>query len=269
MGNRIDQRLVELGLARSRSQAQALIDAGRVMLTRPACDPEPARRSSLKIGPEVLLSLSGDPHDQPVSRGALKLRAIIDAAGPHVAGKLCIDAGQSTGGFTECLLEHGAAWVVGLEVGHGQLAGSLRDDPRVFCFEHTNVRHCTRQMLVEKLTDAAAPEPAMQLAGEGADLIVADLSFISLRKVLQPLSDLLARDGALLALVKPQFELGPGAVNKRGIVTDINAQNHLHEQFSTACRQVGLTLHHWIDSPITGGDGNREFLLHAKPNSIS
>ncbi len=269
MSDRIDQRLVQLGLARSRSQAQALIDAGQVMLTRPAQTPESVRRASQKVGPEVMLALKEDAAGQPVSRGAHKLDAIIEVVRPKITGALCIDAGQSTGGFTERLLTHGATTVIGLEVGHGQLAQSLRNDDRVFCFERTNVRECSRDVLEKKLIDSSAPALAQRLQSDGADIIVADLSFISLRKVLSPLSDLLAHDGVLLALIKPQFELGPGAVNKRGIVTDTEGRNQLHSQFKLACQMAGLVLRDWIDSPIAGGDGNHEFLMHAIPTPHS
>lgn len=275
MAVRIDQRLVELGLARSRAQAQALIQNGCVTLMRPATAPAnascstKATKASQRVGPDVRLLLSGEALRQPVSRAAFKIDALIDAANLSLTGALCVDAGQSTGGFSERLLQHDAAYVLGVEVGHGQLAASLRTNPRIGCLEHTNIKACTRETLAAFLLAENQSERSNQMAASGADLVCADLSFISLRKVLPTLAALLADDGNLFALVKPQFELGPGAVNKRGVITDLSLLGDLRDKFEQALTPLGLGIIQWLTSPIAGSDGNTEFLLHARSIPIN
>lgn len=269
MAVRIDQRLVELGLARSRAQAQALIEQGSVTLMRPAAAPAKATKASQRVGPDVRLSLSGEAVRQPVSRAAFKIDALIDTANLSLAGALCVDAGQSTGGFSERLLQHGAAYVLGVEVGHGQLAPSLRTDPRIGCLERTNIKTCTRETLAAFLLTEDQSEQSHQMAASGADVVSADLSFISLRKALPALATLLANEGDLLALVKPQFELGPGAVNKRGVITDMSLLDDLQHKFEHVMTPLGLSIVQWLTSPIAGSDGNTEFLLHARSTQIN
>jgi len=269
MAVRIDQRLVELGLARSRAQAQALIENGCVTLMRPATAPTKATKASQRVGPDVRLLLSGDAVNQPVSRAAFKIDALIDAAELSLTGSLCVDAGQSTGGFSERLLQHGAAYVLGVEVGHGQLAPSLRTDQRIGCLEHTNIKSCTRETLAAFLLAEDQSERSIQMAATGADIVSADLSFISLRKVLPILAALLAEEGNLLTLVKPQFELGPGAVNKRGVITNTGLLDDLQNKFEQVLTPLGLGIVNWLTSPIAGSDGNTEFLLHARNIQIN
>jgi len=247
---RADQLLVDRGLAASRSQAQRLIAAG--LRWRVGAGPW---KQVAKNGEEVLdnaeLELADAAEARYVSRGGLKLEAALREAGVDAAGRVCLDVGQSTGGFTDCLLRHGAARVVGVDVGHGQLHASLAADARVRSFEGLNAR----AMSADDLGDAA---PA---AGFG--LVVGDLSFISLTLVLPALAPLLAADGALLMLVKPQFELQPGQVGKGGIVRDAALYAVVERRIRTACADAGLVVRQWLHSAIEGGDGNREFFISA------
>ncbi|MGZ5848225.1 MAG: TlyA family RNA methyltransferase, partial [Ramlibacter sp.] len=187
-----------------------------------------------------------------VSRGGLKLAGALDAAGVDPRGWRCLDVGQSTGGFTDCLLQRGAAQVVGVDVGHGHQHERLRGDPRVVCLEKVNAR---------ELTPAA-----LQAAGASADFdaVVGDLSFISLTLVLPALVPLLAPRGQLLMLVKPQFELQPGQLGKGGIVRDEALYPVVERRIRDACAAAGLAVQGWFDSPIRGGDGNREFFVLAR-----
>jgi 23S rRNA (cytidine1920-2'-O)/16S rRNA (cytidine1409-2'-O)-methyltransferase len=161
-------------------------------------------------------------------------------------GTRCLDVGQSTGGFTDCLLAHGAARVIGVDVGHGQLHDKLRHDPRVVAIEKLNARELT----------------AEQVGGD-FDLVVADLSFISLTLVLPALVPLLAPGGVLLLLVKPQFELQPGRIGKGGLVKDERDHAEVEQRLRWACANTGLAVRDWFASAIAGGDGNREFFIHA------
>jgi len=178
------------------------------------------------------------------------------ASGINPAGRRCLDVGQSTGGFTDCLLQHGAAHVVGVDVGHGQLHARIRADARVTAIEKINAR----ALRVEDLTSGGD-------TGAGFDLVVGDLSFISLTLVLPALAPLLAPHGECLMLVKPQFELQPGQVGKGGLVRDPALHRLVEQRLRDACAALGLAVAGWTDSPIAGGDGNREFFLHARPRS--
>ncbi len=273
MVERIDQQLVRLGLVRSRRQAQDLIAAGQVSIGQGE-QRIPVRRAAMRAVPDESLDVSVNALTAPVSRAGCKLEAVLclagwrgdqghDRDGAH--GALCLDAGQSTGGFTECLLARGAGQVIGVEVGHGQLAGSLRADPRVTCIEKTHIGQCSIDSIAAHLRLAGRRALADRLvARPGFDCIVADLSFISLRRVMPALVAMLSPQGRLFALVKPQFELGPQGVDRRGLVTDLAGREGLHGEFLRCCAQHHLTLLHWIDSPILGGDGNAEFLMHAQ-----
>jgi 23S rRNA (cytidine1920-2'-O)/16S rRNA (cytidine1409-2'-O)-methyltransferase len=248
---RADQLLVERGLAASRSQAVRLIAGG--MRWRDAGTGD-AWRAVLKNRDEVPesaeLELDDAAEARYVSRGGLKLEGALAASGIDPAGKLCLDVGQSTGGFTDCLLQRGAAKVVGVDVGHGQLHARLREDERVEAIEGVNAR-------------ALSPD---DLGDDGAsrfDLIVGDLSFISLTLVLPAVVPFLAHDGHLLMLVKPQFELQPGQVGKGGIVRDASMYAVVEKRLRDACEALDLRVLQWFDSPIAGGDGNREFFIHA------
>jgi 23S rRNA (cytidine1920-2'-O)/16S rRNA (cytidine1409-2'-O)-methyltransferase len=269
---RADVLLVRSGLARSRTEAQRLIEAGQVAV---ANDAGKAKSSPTTLKPSTPLDdsasfeLVGDP-ERYASRGALKLRHALQRFGIDAGNRVCLDAGQSTGGFTDCLLRANAKTVVGIDVGHGQLSESLRNDERVICIERMNLRDATLASVLETIR-AGAPTCDLDTAAaidsnNGFELISVDLSFISVRKVLPSLARMLAKGGDMVVLVKPQFELGPGAVNKHGVVRNPNATEFLQKQFADQQRATdGLTLCAWITSPITGGDGNQEHLIHLKP----
>ena len=194
----------------------------------------------------VPISLEFFPPKTP--EGSDKLRA----AGLDVAGWTCLDVGQSTGGFTDCLLQHGAAAVTGVDVGHGQLHERLRGDRRVACLEKVNARELDAGIL-------AAAKVAADF-----DLVVGDLSFISLTLVLPALSPLLRAGGLLLMLAKPQFELQPAQLGKGGLVRDETLYPQVERRIRDACATAGLQVQGWFDSPIRGGDGNREFFVLAR-----
>jgi 23S rRNA (cytidine1920-2'-O)/16S rRNA (cytidine1409-2'-O)-methyltransferase len=248
---RADQALVARGLARSRTVAQALIAAGRVSaasgggwvtVTKPA--------QEVADGTELRAAM--DEADRYVSRGGLKLAGALAHSGFDVTGLHCLDVGQSTGGFTDCLLQAGAARVIGADVGHGQLDARLRGDPRVVCIEHLNAR----------ALDAAAL--GTHAPAGGFDLVVCDASFISLALLLPRWAALLAPHAHVMALVKPQFELGPDALGRGGIVRDAAQYPALEVRMRTLAQANGLIALDYFDSPIKGGDGNREFFLHAR-----
>ncbi len=247
---RADQLLVERGLASSRSQAQRLIASGVQWRTGAG-----AFRRVTKNGDELPeaaeLLLLDDAEARYVSRGGLKLEGALKAAGWDVRGWRCLDVGQSTGGFTDCLLQHGAAQVVGIDVGHGQVHPRLRGDARVLCVEGVNARELAPD-------DVRIPDAAL-----GFDLLVGDVSFISLTLVLPGVVPLLKQGGRLLMLVKPQFELQPGQVGKGGIVRDLSLYAVVEQRIRTAMAELGLQVQAWLDSPIEGGDGNREFFVQA------
>ena len=247
---RADQLLVERGLAASRSQAQRLIASG-VQWRLGSGAFKRVGKNGDEVPQAAELVLLDDAEARYVSRGGLKLEGALQASGWDVSGWRCLDVGQSTGGFTDCLLQHGAAQVVGVDVGHGQLHPRLRGDARVVCIEGLNAREL--QAGDERIPDAAS----------GFDLAVGDVSFISLTLVLPGVAALLKPDGRLLMLVKPQFELQPGQVGKGGIVRDPNLYAHVEDRIRQACAATGLQVQAWRDSPIEGGDGNREFLVQA------
>ncbi|HRO60117.1 MAG TPA: TlyA family RNA methyltransferase [Burkholderiaceae bacterium] len=253
---RIDQLLVRRGIAPTRSAAQRLIAGGAVLWLAPAGWKAPTKAGD-EVPADCELKLTDDAELRYLSRGGLKLEGALAAAGVDPRGMVCLDFGQSTGGFTDCLLQAGAARVVGVEVGHGQLHPALRDDSRVLAFEGLNVR------AIGSGAADAPPAFAASVPDTGFDLVVADLSFISLVHALAPAASLLRTRGTLLALVKPQFELGPGAVDARGLVRDESRLSGLRERIEDDARRAGLKPIGWFDSPIRGGDGNREFFLHA------
>jgi 23S rRNA (cytidine1920-2'-O)/16S rRNA (cytidine1409-2'-O)-methyltransferase len=241
---RADQLLVASGLAASRTAAQRMIAAGRV-----AAPGGIVTRAALELAPETPLTVTADPEDRFVSRGGIKLSGALVVTGLDVAGRTCLDVGQSTGGFTDCLLQADARHVVGVDVGHGQLHPRLRADSRVTAFEGINCR----TLVTADLGDA--------LPANGFDLIVGDLSFISLTLVLPQLPALLGAGGDLLLLVKPQFEVGPGNIGKGGIVRDPTLHDEVESKLRRCAASLGLTVRSWFASPITGGDGNREFFI--------
>jgi len=235
---RLDKLMVERGLAPSREKAQALIMAGQVVVGDHA-----AEKAGQQVLPDVEIRIKGDvlPY---VSRGGLKLEKGLDAFGITPAGRVAIDVGASTGGFTDCLLQRGAIRVYAVDVGYGQLAWKLREDPRVVVLEKTNIRHLPPELL--------DPLP---------DLAVIDASFISLNLVLPPTLALLKRPAEVVALVKPQFEVGKGAVGKGGIVRDPKLHDEVLHKMESLAAELGADLLGICDSPITGADGNREFLM--------
>ena len=235
---RLDKLLVSRGLVQSRERARALILAGKVVVGDHAVD-----KAGAQVAGDAELRLKGE--DIPyVSRGGMKLAAGLDAFALDVTGQVAIDVGASTGGFTDCLLQRGAARVYAVDVGYGQLAWSLREDPRVINLERTNIRELTREQLPEQ-----------------PQLAVIDASFISLDKVLPATLALLAPAATVVALIKPQFEVGRGEVGKGGVVRDpaqhLRVVAQVRELAATlGCRVVGVT-----DSPLLGPKGNREFLI--------
>ena len=253
---RADQLLVERGLAASRSQAQRLIATG-VQWRNPLHTWQRIEKNGVLLSPDCELQLLDDAESRYVSRGGLKLAGAIAATGVEVQGLRCLDIGQSTGGFTDCLLQHGAAQVVGVDVGHAQLHDALRHDSRVVCLEKINAR-----------TLNADDSPLRQHTPQGGfDLLVADLSFISLTLVLPVLATLMQAQTRALLLVKPQFELQPADIGKGGLVKDPASYALVQQRLTSACEQAELEVLHWLDSPVTGGDGNREFFIHVRRKS--
>ena len=298
---RADQLLLQRELATSRSQAQRLIAAG-VLWRADAGDSAAWKRigkNSDELPPDAQIELLDASEARYVSRGGLKLEGALGASGVTVAGKLCLDVGQSTGGFTDCLLQHGAARVVGVDVGQGQLHPSMRAHPQVLALEQINARDLTATDLIasyERSTWADEPfdaeespevpaqqrpqaaEPLVETPFESSvasnfepsfDLIVGDLSFISQTLVLPALVPLLKPGADVLMLVKPQFELQPGQVGKGGIVKDPAMYALVEQRIRDTYAELGLVIKGWFESPITGGDGNREFFVHAhKPDIV-
>ncbi|WP_027469790.1 TlyA family RNA methyltransferase [Deefgea rivuli] len=242
---RADLWLVELGLASSRTAAQTMILAGRVLV-----DGQAISKVAAKVAPASEISVIPDELDRYVSRGGLKLAGALAAAELDVTGMLVLDVGISTGGFTDCLLQSGARRVVGVEVGHDQLHPRLLADSRVTQFEGINARHLTLDMIAPALD---AP----------IDVLVGDISFISLTLVLPALRSVLPVGGRLLFLVKPQFELGPQALGKGGIVRDESLYPQVEEKIRIAAMAAGFEVMSYFASPIAGGDGNREFFIYA------
>ncbi|MEO7242109.1 MAG: TlyA family RNA methyltransferase [Variovorax sp.] len=265
---RADQLLVERGLAASRSQAVRLI-AGGLRWREPGADApwRSVAKNRDDVPDAAELELVDAAEARYVSRGGLKLEGALRIAGIDFGGKHCLDVGQSTGGFTDCLLQHGAGQVVGIDVGHGQLHARLAADARVMALERINARSLQSFQWPRLLigTKAAAESRALDARPVGPifDVIVADLSFISLTLVLPALVPLLAIGGDMLMLVKPQFELQPGQIGKGGVVRDPALYGVVEDRLRQACADLGLVVHRWFESPIAGGDGNREFFIHA------
>ena len=297
---RADLFLVDHGFATTRSQAQRLIASG----VQWRVEAEGAWKKVAKNGDELPataeLQVLDTSEAKYISRGGLKLEGALISTGLDVTGLRCLDIGQSTGGFTDCLLQRGAVQVTGVDVGHGQLHDSLRNDPRVVCIEGVNARSLTADDLLaddplfddEDATDFIASRartarekhdfdddpgagPATGLdeasgpdgeadAATAFDFLTGDLSFISLTLVLPAVVRLLKPDGHLLMLVKPQFELQPGQIGKGGIVRDAAHFVFVEKRLRDACAALGLQVLGWLESPIEGGDGNREFFIHAQ-----
>lgn len=235
---RLDKLLVLRGLVPSRERARALILSGKVVVGDHTVD-----KAGAQVAMDCELRLKGA--DIPyVSRGGLKLAAGLDGLEVSVAGVVAIDVGASTGGFTDCLLQRGAARVYAVDVGYGQLAWTLREDPRVVNLERTNIRDLTPEVL-----------------GERPSLAVIDASFISLEKVLPATLRLLAEEALVVALIKPQFEVGRGQVGKGGVVRDAEQHRRVIEQVRQTAVDLGCQVLGVVASPLLGPKGNREFLI--------
>ncbi|MHA7871060.1 MAG: TlyA family RNA methyltransferase [Hyphococcus sp.] len=237
---RLDHYLVEQGLFESRARAQGAIKAGLVCV-----DGAVVTKSSQTVTANAKVEIEGDVHPY-VSRGGLKLEAALRSMEIDPAGKICLDLGASTGGFTDVLLRAGAVKVYAVDVGTGQLHAKIASDPRVINLERTHAKDLSRTLI---------PDPI--------DVIVCDVSFISLKKALPPALALAAPGARLAALVKPQFEVGPSGIGKGGVVKDGLAEPAAHD-IAQWIDNEGWDMIGLIDSPILGGDGNREFLLGAQ-----
>ena len=253
---RIDQLLVQRGLAGTRSQAQRLIADGVRWRTDGAW--QQVAKNGDHVVPDAVIELLDDAEARYVSRGGLKLAGALAQRNLSVTGAVCLDLGQSTGGFTDCLLQAGARHVVGVDVGYGQLDPRLRGDSRVSCIERVNARHLSMDTVGLSMP---AIEPDHVFAG--FNLIVGDLAFISQTLVLPAVVPLLSPGGTLLMLVKPQFELQPGQVGKGGIVTDAGLFAVVEQRIRAAHHALGLKVVDYFASPIHGGDGNQEFFIHS------
>jgi 23S rRNA (cytidine1920-2'-O)/16S rRNA (cytidine1409-2'-O)-methyltransferase len=238
--------MLRRGLVDSRSEAQHAIEEGRVRVGGVAI---PKAASMIEPGTPIDIRSGGS--DRFVSRGGLKLEAALEAFGIDPSGRHCLDAGASTGGFTDCLLQKGAATVCAVDVGYGQLAWTVRQDERVDVHDRTNVRHSSSAEL-----------------GGPFDLVVADLSFISLCKVGPALAELSSADSDLVLLVKPQFELGKEEVGKGGIVREAEGHNRAIRDVVECLIKVGLGTVAVTSSPIRGAKGNREFFVHVRHGPV-
>ena len=241
MKERLDVLLVNRGLAASREKAKAVIMAGIVYV-----DGQKEDKAGATFADTVNIEVRGNTLKY-VSRGGLKLEKAMSHFGLSLEGKVCMDVGASTGGFTDCMLQNGAVKVYSIDVGHGQLDWKLRNDPRVVCMERTNIRYVT-------------PEDI----GEPASVVSIDVSFISLTKVLTPVRELLAENGEIVCLIKPQFEAGREKVGKKGVVRDPKVHLEVIRAVMDFASSIGFEILHLEFSPIKGPEGNIEYLLHLK-----
>jgi 23S rRNA (cytidine1920-2'-O)/16S rRNA (cytidine1409-2'-O)-methyltransferase len=235
---RIDKLLIDRGLVDSRAKAQALVMAGAVLV-----DEQLVRKSSEVFSPQAQIRIKEAATLRYVGRGGLKLEAALRHFEIDAGGFVCLDIGASTGGFTDCLLQHGARKVIAVDVGHNQIDWKLRNDPRVEVREGMNARHLTPDDCDEKF-----------------DLVTIDVSFISATKIFPAVPAILKTDGRVITLIKPQFEVGKGEVGKGGIVRDPAQHQRVIAEVNAAAQSLGLHNRGVIESPITGADGNVEFL---------
>jgi 23S rRNA (cytidine1920-2'-O)/16S rRNA (cytidine1409-2'-O)-methyltransferase len=245
---RLDRLLVAKGLAPSRERARAMIMAGKIMVNS-----QPAAKAGILVAHDDCIELKGK--DIPwVSRGGLKLDAALQALALDVTGSICLDVGASTGGFTDCLLHKGAARVYAVDVGYGQLAWKLRQDPRVVVIERTNIRYMPAEAVAEPI-----------------DLATIDVSFISLKIVVPAVTSFLDKDARILALIKPQFEVGRNRVGKGGVVRDETLHAQVIHELSSFFKEKSIFCEKVIPSPVLGPKGNREFfiLLQPKPGGLN
>ncbi len=241
-GKRLDVALVERGLVDTRARAKAVIMAGTVYVAGERVD-----KAGALVKDDAEIVLKGEALKY-VSRGGFKLEAALDAFGVDASGKTAVDVGSSTGGFTDCLLQRGAAKVYAIDAGRGQLDWKLRNDSRVVSMEKFNARYLK-------------PE---DIGGEPVGVAVIDVSFISLTKIIPPAAGVLAPGGVLVALIKPQFEVGKGEVGKGGIVRDEAKRKEVVDKITDFASGIGLEVRGVIESPITGADGNVEYLICAE-----
>jgi 23S rRNA (cytidine1920-2'-O)/16S rRNA (cytidine1409-2'-O)-methyltransferase len=237
---RLDRYLFERGLVQSRERGQALILAGQVLVNGQKKD-----KAGTLVADDADIRILGEQVPY-VSRGGLKLEAALREFSVDVIGATALDVGASTGGFTDCLLQHGATKVHAVDVGYGQMAWKIRQDPRVVIIERTNIREMAAELISEKI-----------------DVAVIDVSFISLEKVIPPILRFLKPGASIVALIKPQFEVGKGQVGKGGIVRDEAARDEAVARVRMFVQDQGFEVKGIIPSPITGQDGNVEYLLHA------
>jgi 23S rRNA (cytidine1920-2'-O)/16S rRNA (cytidine1409-2'-O)-methyltransferase len=245
MKERLDKVLVDRNIIGSRERARALIMEGKVFV-----EGVPVLKAGAIVNSDADIEIKGA--DVPyVSRGGLKLEAAIKHFDIHLNDKIAMDVGSSTGGFTDCLLQHGAAKVYCIDVGYGQLAWKLRQDPRVVLFERTNIRHLQR----DKIHDVI-------------DIATVDVSFISLVKVIPKVIEFLKEEGEIIALIKPQFEVGKGEVDKGGIIRNEGKRLKTVEYVKEKLEDAGLRTIGIIQSPIAGQKGNVEYLIHCKKRDL-
>lgn len=242
MKERLDVLLVRQGLAESREKAKAVIMAGCVYVN----DQKEDKAGAMFDGAKVQLEVRGNTLKY-VSRGGVKLEKAVDAFGVELGGKICMDIGASTGGFTDCMLQNGAARVYSVDVGHGQLAWKLRNDGRVVCMEKTNFRYMVRGDIAEEL-----------------DFASVDVSFISLDKILGPARNLLKPNAQMVCLIKPQFEAGREKVGKKGVVRDPAVHREVIGNVFSFTLAKGFQILHLDFSPIRGPEGNIEYLMHIR-----
>lgn len=240
MKERLDKLLVEKGIVQSRERARALIMAGKVLVKGKKVE---KAGEMVLVDADIVLIGEDIPY---VSRGGLKLEKALDEFNIDVTGKVAMDVGASTGGFTDCLLQRGAKKVYAIDVGYGQLDLKLRNDPRVINIERQNIRYLEKKVVPEDI-----------------DLVTIDSSFISLVKIIPKVLEFIDEYGALIALIKPQFEVGKGEVGKGGVVRDEAKHKAVVENIRGFCTDSGLSVIGVVESPILGPKGNREFLIYA------
>jgi 23S rRNA (cytidine1920-2'-O)/16S rRNA (cytidine1409-2'-O)-methyltransferase len=239
MKERLDVLLVNRGLATSREKAKAIIMSGIVYV-----DGQREDKAGASFDSEIPIEIKGSTLKY-VSRGGLKLEKAMANFDVTLSGKVCMDVGSSTGGFTDCMLQNGAVKVYAVDVGHGQLDWKLRQDERVVCMEKTNILYVTPDMVEDRI-----------------DFASIDVSFISLTKVLTPVKELLTDDGQIVCLIKPQFEAGREKVGKKGVVRDINVHKEVIHMVVDYAKSIGFFVCNLDYSPIKGPEGNIEYLLH-------
>ena len=245
MKTRLDVLLVERGLAESREKAKAIIMAGEVFV-----DGQREDKAGTSFPEKVVIEVKGSPLKY-VSRGGLKLEKAMNEFDVSLSGKVCMDVGASTGGFTDCMLQNGGVKVYSIDVGYGQLDWKLRNDPRVICMEKTNIRYVVPEDIQER--------PAFSSI---------DVSFISLTKVLLPVRNLLTEDGEIVCLIKPQFEAGREKVGKKGVVRDPAVHEEVIEKVRDYAMSIALEPCHLSFSPIKGPEGNIEYLLYLQNHPL-